>query len=123
MATLFSYFTKTPKKPSPTTGDKAEGVKENKIPKASAKGVSPPKKKLAKSGISSPCGVSNGRVVTAELTEFEVVWAKMDGHPSWPSIICNHPTRNKFLDGNQCHVQFFGDPPSRGWVNVKYDFT
>lgn len=119
MATLFSYFTKTPKKPSPSEGDKAEGIKENKKPKNTAKGVSPPKKNDAKSEIAAPCGVSNGRVVKPELKQFEIVWAKMDGHPSWPSIICDHPTKLKFIEDNQCHVQFFGDPPSRGWVNVK----
>ena len=119
MATLFSYFTKTPKKTSPKAGDKAEGLKENATPKATAKGVTPAKKRSVQRGITSPCGVSNGRVGKAELKQMDIVWAKMEGHPWWPSIICNHLTNNTFLNDKQCHVRFFGEPPSRGWVNIK----
>jgi hypothetical protein len=119
MATLFSYFTKTPKK-----ADKAEGSKENKTPPSAAQGVSSTKNgKAGKSAMSTPCGISNShsKVSTPlQLKCFEVVWAKMEGHPSWPSIICKHPSQDKYLNDKKYHVQFFGEPPSRGWVNLKY---
>ena len=120
MATLFSYFTKTPKRKSPQTADKAGGTKENQKPTLSAQGAG---SKNGKSGISSPCGISNhpSKITTntETITCFDIVWAKMEGHPWWPSIICKHPTQEKYLKDKICHVQFFGEPPSRGWVRVK----
>nr|QIC49977.1 DNA mismatch repair protein Msh6-like protein [Actinia equina] len=120
MATLFSYFTKTPKRTSPQTADKAEGAKENKTPPSSAQGVA---SENGKYGVSTPCGVSNTQwkknTANATFKCFDIVWAKMEGHPWWPSIICKHPTHDKYLKDKKYHVQFFGEPPSRGWVNVK----
>lgn len=119
MATLFSYFTKTPKKTSPQTADKAEGAKENKTPPSSAQGET---SKNGKSGMSTPCGISNHNSMikaNATIKCLQIVWAKMEGHPWWPSIICKHPTQDEFLKDKKCHVLFFGEPPSRGWVNVK----
>lgn len=118
MATLFSYFTKTPKRTtSPQTADKAERAKENKTPPSSAQGFA---SKNGKSSVSTPCAISNQQSkIAANIKCLEIVWAKMDGHPRWPSIICKHPTQDKYVKDKKCHVQFFGQPPSRGWVNIK----
>lgn len=52
------------------------------------------------------------------------MWAKLEGYPWWPSLVYNHPTANEYLRGKgkslRIHVQFFDDPPTRGWVSVKY---
>ena len=55
----------------------------------------------------------------------ELVWAKMEGYPYWPAMITNtNHVHHKMLRGSksdrESHVQFFGDPPTRGWVPVKY---
>ncbi|XP_056424046.1 DNA mismatch repair protein Msh6 isoform X2 [Hyla sarda] len=48
----------------------------------------------------------------------------MPGHPWWPSLVYNHPREETHLRGKgkslSVHVQFFDEPPSRGWVGVKY---
>ncbi|ESO97193.1 hypothetical protein LOTGIDRAFT_143393, partial [Lottia gigantea] len=52
----------------------------------------------------------------------DVVWAKLEGYPWWPSLICNHPTLEKFFKGGktpEVHVQFFDNPTSRAWVKVR----
>ncbi|XP_076033999.1 DNA mismatch repair protein Msh6 isoform X2 [Oratosquilla oratoria] len=49
-----------------------------------------------------------------------MVWAKMEGYPWWPALICEHPTDKTFTRGNQIHVQFFDDPPTRGWVKEAF---
>ena len=53
----------------------------------------------------------------------DVIWAKLEGYPWWPSLVCNHPKENSHLrpSGRNClvHVQFFDRPPTRGWVKDK----
>ena len=54
----------------------------------------------------------------------ELVWAKIEGYPYWPAMITNYHVNHKMLRGSkndqECHVQFFGEPQTRGWVLVKY---
>ncbi|GAB6029645.1 DNA mismatch repair protein msh6 [Chamberlinius hualienensis] len=56
----------------------------------------------------------------------DLVWAKLQGYPWWPSVVCEHPTERKFCkwDGNgncqELHVQFIDKPPSRAWIREKY---
>jgi len=54
----------------------------------------------------------------------ELVWAKMEGYPYWPAMLTSHHLDHKMLRGNknnqECHVQFFGEPQTRGWVLVRY---
>lgn len=48
-----------------------------------------------------------------------MVWAKMAGHPWWPGLVTPHPDTTMFTKGRkhiEVHVQFFGQPPSRGWT-------
>jgi len=53
----------------------------------------------------------------------DVIWAKLEGYPWWPSLVCNHPKESTHLrqSGRTClvHVQFFDKPPTRGWVKDK----
>jgi len=53
----------------------------------------------------------------------DVIWAKLEGYPWWPSLVCNHPKESTHLrlSGRTClvHVQFFDSPPTRGWVKDK----
>eukprot|EP00116_Pleurobrachia_bachei_P012860 sb/3473122/ len=51
----------------------------------------------------------------------EMVWAKLKGYPWWPAIVCNDPETLTHQRANKqgvrkMHVQFFDQPPSRGWV-------
>ncbi|KAF2367994.1 DNA mismatch repair protein MutS clamp [Trinorchestia longiramus] len=55
-----------------------------------------------------------------ELTELCIVWGKLEGHPWWPGIICLPPLGDTFLRKNAVHMQFFEDPPSRGWVRESF---
>lgn len=54
----------------------------------------------------------------------ELVWAKMEGYSQWPAMLTNHHVDRKMLrdskSDQECHVQFFGEPPTRGWVLVRY---
>ena len=53
----------------------------------------------------------------------DLVWAKLEGYPWWPSLVCVHPTHKvhsrKEGKSRVIHVQFFDDPPTRGWVKEK----
>ena len=112
MATLFSYFTKSPK-----VGATA-GKKSNASPKEQAK-------ELKEKNGSTPTGPKSPVFKVQSHEEGEIVWAKMEGHPWWPSMICKHPSTSKlekkvgkFIE---VHVQFFGTPPSRGWVKKRFE--
>ncbi|XP_030829946.1 DNA mismatch repair protein Msh6 [Strongylocentrotus purpuratus] len=119
MATLFSYFSKLPgkktEKTSPKAGDKAETDK-SVSPKENAKeklSTSPPSK--------SKSEITNGHQTFAPG---DLVWARLEGYPWWPSLVCNHPTLEKCTkkEGRKglVHVQFFDDPPSRAWISDKF---
>jgi DNA mismatch repair protein MSH6 len=49
----------------------------------------------------------------------DIVWAKLDGYPWWPSLVCNHPKLKIHAKENDIHVQFFDDPPTRAWIHRK----
>lgn len=117
MATLFSYFTKTPKskKPSsPVCGETAEKGK-NHSPKEGAQGFTPINEQKANIKERKSAGRSN-KSDDPQVELYDIVWAKLEGHPWWPSLVCDHPTQNVFQQKDKCHVQFFGEPPSRAWV-------
>ena len=68
-------------------------------------------------------GTSNSR---PELLVGDLVWAKIPGHPWWPSMVSYEPSKAVYFQSSskhkktfKYHVQFFGDVPLRGWVSEK----
>lgn len=124
-STLFSFFTKLPPKKTstPRVADEA-GEKNSVSPKESAK-TSPQQKhgpvlegEKAKTATAGPKQQTECR-----FKEMDIVWAKLDGYPWWPSIVCNHPTMKKFFKGMkrpEIHVQFFDETSSRAWLSARY---
>ncbi|XP_044184294.1 DNA mismatch repair protein Msh6-like isoform X1 [Acropora millepora] len=118
MATLFSYFNKTPKgkkPPSPVCSEIADKKKSNS-PKEGAKGFSPINEDKAR--VNGKAKRKNEESCSGEIQLYDVVWAKLEGHPWWPSLVCKHPTQDAFQQKGKYHVQFFGEPPSRAWVKI-----
>lgn len=123
MATLFSYFTKTPKskKPSsPVCGETAD-KKKNHSPKEGARGFTPINGEKASISDRKTTNKyeSSKESSSAHIELCDILWAKLEGHPWWPSLVCNHPTEGVFQRKDKCHVQFFGEPPSRAWVKQR----
>ncbi|GCB73724.1 hypothetical protein scyTo_0002805 [Scyliorhinus torazame] len=138
--TLFSFFTKSPplsasKAKAGTEADVPPAKKANASPRENESGARPPKRPqaAARSPFSSggegkvkvgKTGRSPALSPACEFTPGDLVWAKLEGYPWWPSLVYNHPTADEYLRGKgkslRMHVQFFDDPPTRGWVNVKY---
>ncbi|XP_066983199.1 DNA mismatch repair protein Msh6 isoform X2 [Macrobrachium rosenbergii] len=56
----------------------------------------------------------------SDVKLLDVVWSKLDGYPWWPSLICENPTDKTYKRKGQIHVQFFDDPPTRGWVRETF---
>ncbi|XP_053384690.1 uncharacterized protein LOC123536119 [Mercenaria mercenaria] len=58
-----------------------------------------------------------------DYAQGDLVWAKLDGHPYWPSLVCKSPQENTHSkitkQGRQIHVQFFATPTTRAWVKIK----
>ncbi|BFZ11157.1 hypothetical protein BsWGS_14196 [Bradybaena similaris] len=95
--TLFSYFQKTPKSDA-SSGDVLSPRRSPNSDKASAKNHS----SVASKG--------------------DVIWAKLEGFPWWPSLVCDHPTEKVHTKGGksaQVHVQFFDTPPTRAWIKAR----
>ncbi|CAG2059454.1 unnamed protein product, partial [Timema podura] len=55
-----------------------------------------------------------------EFALLDVVWAKQDGYPYWPALVCNSPNSKKNVRGSEIHVQFFDVKPSRSWIKKKH---
>lgn len=51
-----------------------------------------------------------------DFKALDLVWAKLDGYPWWPGLVCDSPSEKTFMRKGQIHVQFFDNPPTRGWV-------
>ncbi|XP_071959516.1 DNA mismatch repair protein Msh6-like [Antedon mediterranea] len=102
--TLFSYFNKTPKASTPENNSKTGN---STSPKEQAK-----QKLFSEKDASSP-GV-------CKFSEGDVVWAKLEGFPWWPSLVCKHPTEATFFRAKKIHVQFFDETKSRAWINSKF---
>lgn len=97
--TLFSYF-----KPVPSAASSPQPAKPRK---------SASKPQTEKTGEKALC------VEGIPITVGMLVWAKMAGHPWWPGLVTPHPSTNAFKKGRkhiEVHVQFFGQPASRGWI-------
>nr|XP_032811773.1 DNA mismatch repair protein Msh6 [Petromyzon marinus] len=64
---------------------------------------------------------------SSEESEFQpgdLLWAKLEGYPWWPSLVYDHPESGAHTRGRgkslRIHVQFFDTPPTRSWVGAKY---
>lgn len=96
--TLFAYFNKSPK-PDGAATRTANG------------GASP-----SLNGHKSP------KVESPKVPLHAVVWAKLEGYPYWPALVCGPPSGAPFFrSGPQpsVHVRFFDSPPSRAWVKLR----
>uniref|UniRef100_UPI00398F65F0 DNA mismatch repair protein Msh6 n=1 Tax=Pristiophorus japonicus TaxID=55135 RepID=UPI00398F65F0 len=144
--TLFSFFSKSPplsassssrpgaRAPSAekTHTSPGAGAQENGS-RATKRRWSPPKRPRPAAPLFSGGAKKAGKQVAprpaapsqaCEFSPGDLVWAKLEGYPWWPSLVYNHPTADEYLRGKgkslRIHVQFFDDPPTRGWVSVKY---
>ncbi|KAK6631688.1 hypothetical protein RUM43_013752 [Polyplax serrata] len=61
----------------------------------------------------------NNRFQRVDYKVCELVWAKLEGYPWWPSLICQDPKKKKHTKGSEVHVQFFDFPPTRAWISKK----
>lgn len=123
--TLFSYFQPSPAaknaKTAPSDQPKSNGVQKTPRCRPKAQNSAPSAKKAKR----SPPGSGSGSVLVGggvSATSGLLVWGKMEGHPTWPALVCPHPSTGKLTRGRKApevHVQFFGQPPTRGWVPVK----
>ncbi|XP_075060208.1 DNA mismatch repair protein Msh6 [Mixophyes fleayi] len=125
-STLFSFFAKSPpiKSSKPKSGDSASPTEADVPPLGSKKSGSFPKESAGdpKHGRKTPRASTPS--VTCDFTPGDLVWAKMPGHPWWPSLVYNHPREDAHLRGKgkslHVHVQFFDETPTRGWIGAKY---
>ncbi|XP_044147978.1 DNA mismatch repair protein Msh6 [Bufo gargarizans] len=125
-STLFSFFTKSPPgTTSKTTAKKSGSPTEADVPSVTShKSNSSPKESAGapKHGGKTPRAATPS--VVCDFTPGDLVWAKMPGHPWWPSLVYNHPGEDTHLRGKgkslHVHVQFFDEPVTRGWVGAKY---
>ncbi|XP_067118843.1 DNA mismatch repair protein Msh6 [Centruroides vittatus] len=105
--TLFNYFSK-----SPTINGKNSPKSSPRVGKTPSKGSADSTSKRKKANNVKECPYSL----------YSIVWAKLEGYPWWPSLVCNHPKRgihHEFRRTCYVHVQFFDDPPSRAWIKIK----
>lgn len=100
MATLFSYFKKSP---APN--------KNNIVPTK--------KSKVEDKSPGTPLTTNNNNNNNKTFLVGELVWAKLDTYPFWPALVCKDPATNKHLKSYlEVHVQFFGEPPTHDWVKI-----
>eukprot|EP00079_Xenopus_tropicalis_P010511 XP_002935421.2 PREDICTED: DNA mismatch repair protein Msh6 [Xenopus tropicalis] len=128
--TLFSFFHKSPPISSSTKSGKASSPTEADVPSSGGKKSSSSPKEGAKER-GTPGRAHGGKAprsaapsAVSDFNPGDLVWAKMPGHPWWPSLVYNHPKEDTHLRGKgkslNIHVQFFDDSPTRGWVGAKY---
>ena len=132
---LLTFFSKSPKVPTPksktntpknsinnnddSTGDQNgkskpnEGVNPNgSSPELKSKTASS-KKIDTNAAKKSSKTASNGDRVPGD-----VVWARLEGYPWWPSMICVDPNSKGAVYSRlgKIHVQFFDSTSSHAWV-------
>ncbi len=112
--TLFSYFQPSSSAPGPKQPPTTPKASKTKVSKT----TTPASEKRPRKG---SVLIGGDEAVSPGL----LVWAKMEGHPWWPGMVTPHPpgALGRVLRGKKCpevHVQFFGRPPTRGWVPVKH---
>ncbi|XP_061914371.1 DNA mismatch repair protein Msh6 [Entelurus aequoreus] len=143
-SSLFNFFTKSPPsapKPKPNAhpveADLPSSVdKSNSSPKEEAKLPSSKATKVkskgalkkAKGGFNKLFGdkasTAKDTGPKCSFSAGALVWAKLEGHPWWPCMVVPQPLTGQQMRGRgqaqRMHVHFFDDPPTRGWVSVKY---
>ncbi|XP_078505773.1 DNA mismatch repair protein Msh6 [Lissotriton helveticus] len=133
-STLFNFFTKSP----PPPGRSSSSPTEASLPGQGKPGSCTPRegaqqhrhKHGKRPGAAASRGDGGGKAARPSTPSIlclfapgDLVWAKMAGHPWWPCLVYNHPTESTHLRGKgklrKVHMQFFDDPPMRGWVGLK----
>ena len=117
--TLFNYF-KSPKSSTPTRSTTSTPAAES--PKTE-NGGTPHRPALTPSNGTPTLKVKQGFTPSSQKKEQHkngsLVWAKLDGYPWWPSIVCLHPVKQVACHSGKVHVQFFDNPPTRSWIHMK----
>ncbi|XP_034233656.1 DNA mismatch repair protein Msh6-like [Thrips palmi] len=116
--TLFKYF---PKSPAASASPGAKGASPAAgTPKTSRLADSPSKTPKRALDSAARAGAQDSPKSTkSEFSVSDLVWAKLDSYPWWPSLVCNDPDSDKYQRGGSIHVQFFDNPPTRSWVKLK----
>ncbi|GFU77769.1 probable RNA-directed DNA polymerase from transposon BS [Trichonephila clavipes] len=70
-----------------------------------------------------PSDVTAADFADEEFTPGSIVWAKLGGYPSWPGMVEDCPDKQEYfisyVEGDEYHINFFGDRPMRSWVPAK----
>lgn len=124
--TIFNYFVKSPSTGNTTPKNGAQSTSVSAVASPAANGASsttPRRPTLTPSNKDTPkLKVKKGfalqtpiqkTINATNFTEVDLVWAKLDGYPWWPSLVCQHPVKKMIQLKGKVHVQFFDDPPTR----------
>ncbi|XP_066999808.2 DNA mismatch repair protein Msh6 [Anabrus simplex] len=122
--TLWNYFgSPTPRKSISNEENRLSTIPNNEEKQGVKKRPSEspaPKKKKTSAGSTPVRSVATftpkRKSTSPSVNLYDVVWSKLEGYPWWPSLICNHPKQQTYIRGNEIHVQFFDDPPTRAWI-------
>lgn len=148
--TLLAYFTKSPKiiaspvtaqtpgkenvsaSPAESAGRKSnahgqtpESASQSTGKQLTSKEGSSVKRKRKTSSAVRKC-LAREVATSCPFSEGDLVWAKLEGHPWWPSLVGKAPSSSthhrldKDKKSSEIHVHFFGHPPSRAWIKEKY---
>lgn len=101
--TIFNYFVK-----SPTSSDSSKPSTPLRAALTPSNAATPKLKVKHGSSVKTPKPSSSD-----SFSEADLVWAKLDGYPYWPGLVCRHPTRETVQEKDKIHIQFFDDPPTR----------
>ena len=115
MKTILDFFSRTNKTKAQVNSNESKTGKPSE------------QKEIVESKFNFVIGISPKHFVFLFLAKLfvpgTIVWAKLDGYPWWPGIVCKHPamqTHFKTTKGRDfVHVQYFESPPSRSWVHLK----
>ena len=121
--TLFSFFQKTassaPKKsvPEKKRSENVSSISDQIGERFGADSyVRPTANQDAKTETKTPS--SSLSIVAGHL-----IWSQMEGHLWWPGVVWQHPRSKKITRGKgtrmECHLHFFGQPQTRGWVRLE----
>lgn len=111
----------SPKEQAKQTPQEQQAAKTNKAkPKSESKSAKGGFKKLF--GDNAPTTKESSS--TCSFSAGALVWAKLEGHPWWPCMVVPQPLTGQQMRGRgrkqRIHVHFFDEPPTRGWVSIKF---